>query len=281
LHTGIGRHFKKQITQGKKMINLTMRLIAAGALLSLAAGAATADSHEGKMETPRIIPVETWTCDFRDGKNMNDLKAFTNDFNAWVDGLENQDYFAALLVPHYFGEKMFDVGWLGAWSDGNAMGTGLDLWQAEGGELAANLFSIIDCGSHTQFGSMRMREAPEDDGPDDNQFVLTFTNCSVKEGKNFEEVMGAMKTWADYQDEHGFNASEWMMFPIHGESNNDYDFKVVTGFDNHAARGADFEKMGNGGHWRRNSEIFDGLLDCDISRVYDGFTIRNMGGGDS
>lgn len=262
------------------MRHLMIWLIAASVSISLGSGIALADSHESEMKLPTIVPVETWTCDFRDGKNMNDLKAFTEDFNAWLDGEEYQDYFAALVVPHYFGEKMFDVGWLGAWRDGNAMGSGIDLWQADGGELAAKFASIVDCGSHTQFGSMRMRAAPEDDGPDDGQFVPTFTNCSVKEGRNFEEVMAAMKTWAEYQDEHDFNASEWMMFPIHGESNTDYDLKFVTGFSDHAERGADFELMGNGGHWVKNSEIFDGLLDCDVSRVYDGYTIRNMAGDD-
>lgn len=261
------------------MKKLMTWLIAASMSMSLGSSIALADSHEGEMDLPRIVPVETWTCNFLDGKSMGDLKAFTKDFNAWLDGEEYTDYFAALVVPHYFGEKMFDVGWLGAWRDGNAMGSGTDLWQADGGELAAKFASIVDCGSHTQFGSMRMR-APGD-GPDDGQFVLEFTNCSIKKGRNFKEVMDGMKTWADYQDANGFEASEWMMFPIHGESDDDYDFKVVNGFDDHTARGADFERMGNGGHWRKSSEIFEDLVDCDISRVYDAYTIRDMTGDDS
>ena len=38
--------------------------------------------------------------------------------------------------------------------------------------------------------------------------------------------------------------------------------------------------MGNGGHWQKSSEILDNLMKCDVSRIYDAYTIRNMTGDD-
>jgi hypothetical protein len=70
------------------------------------------------------------------------------------------------------------------------------------------------------------------------------------------------------------------MFPIHGESDTGYDFKVVNSHESHTTFGAGFELMGNGGHWRKSSELFEDLLDCDIARVYDATQVREMTGGE-
>lgn len=260
----------------KKIITL---LIAAFVPMYLGSGIALADSHQEAEQGPRFVPVETWACNYLDGKNLGDLMAFAEKFNAWLDDEEYTDYFAAVVTPSYFGEKKMDVGWLGAWADGNAMGAGTDMWLADGGALAAEFIGIVDCGAHTQFASM-MIKTPPDDESDDKNFVLDFTNCSVKDGVEFDSVLEAMGTWAKYQEEHGFRNGTWIMFPIFGESNTDYDFKVVNSHESHTTFGAGFELMGNGGHWRKSSELFDSLLDCDIARVYDATQIREMTGGE-
>ena len=258
----------------KQVIHAVM---AAFVAMSLGSSIALADQHEEDEKGPRFLPVETWACNFLDGKGMGELMAFTKKFNAWLDEKEYTNYFAAIVTPQYFGEKKMDVGWLGAWADGNAMGSGTDMWQAEGGELAAELFGILDCGAHTQFASMMIKQPPRNED-DDGQFVLNFSNCSVKDGVEFEAVMTAMETWAKYQEENGLKNGTWIMFPIFGESNSDYGFKVVNSHASHTAFGAEFEWMGNGGHWRKSSELFDKLLDCDITRVYDAITVREMTG---
>lgn len=260
------------------MKQLFAAVLAAVLSMSAGAGLALADSHEETDEGPNFVPVETWACNYNDGKSLGDLVAFAEKFNAWLDEEEYTDYFAAVVTPSYFGEKKMDVGWLGAWSDGNAMGAGTDMWLAYEGDLAAEFVSIVDCGAHTQFASM-MIKTPPDDESDDQNFVLDFTNCSVKDGVEFDSVLEAMDTWASYQEEHGFRNGTWIMFPIYGESDTDYGFKVVNSHDSHTTFGAGFELMGNGGHWRKSSELFEDLLDCDIARVYDAIQIREMTGG--
>ena len=245
-------------------------------VISLGSGVALAASHEVPAEMPDIVPVETWTCKFNDGKTMGDLNTVIAEWNEWLDDEAVTDYFAAVVTPNYFGEQLFDVGWLGAWADGNAMGAGTNLWVTEGGDMAAKFFEVLTCGSHSNFASLNIKPPSDDDDEGDDSFVLDFTNCSVKEGKTFDDVMAGMNAWAEYQAENGFQNSTWMMFPIYGESNNDYDFKVVEGHDDHIGFGADYELMGNGGHWRKNSEIFESLIDCDVARVYDAMTVREM-----
>ena len=246
----------------------------ASTLLCLTAGNVFADAHEAAPDLPNIVPVETWTCELKDGKTFEDFQEVTADWNDWMDDREIDDYFAAIVLPNYFGEIMFDVGWLGAWKDGNAMGSGTDMWIAENGEVGESFNELCTWESHTNFASMNIKPPPEDED-DDKSFVLTFSNCSVNDGKNFEDLMGAVNAWAAHATEHGFQHSIWMMFPVYGESNNDYNFKMLEGHDDHAALGADYELMGNGGHWVKNSEILDPVMNCDIPRLYDAMTVRD------
>ena len=251
----------------------------ASTLLCLGAGSAAADAHEDGQEGPVWVPVETWTCDFRDGQGLEDLQEVTADWNELMDDEGVDYYYAALLLPNYFGEVMFDVGWLGAWTDGNQMGAGTDMWMNVGGEVGDRFNEVCDWKSHTNFASTNIKPAPESE-EDDKSFVVTFSNCKAHEDKKFEDVMANVNAWAQYASENGFENSIWMMFPVWGESNNDYHFKLLEGHDDHSALGAAYELMGNGGHWVKNSEIMNEVVNCDIARVYDGITVRDWADDD-
>lgn len=47
------------------------------------------DSHEGAKATP----VEFWSCNFNDGKNMKDLNKAIDAYNKWAD--QNNDEYIA------------------------------------------------------------------------------------------------------------------------------------------------------------------------------------------
>jgi hypothetical protein len=249
---------------------------AMSALLFLFVGSGTALAQEEESDDITAVPVETWTCNYKEGQGPDDLDRVNAEWNDWMDDQGQTDYFAATLTPHYFGERLFDIGWLGAWTDGNAMGAGTDHWINEGGEMAAKYFEVLDCESHTNFVSLNVKRAPQNDDDDsDNSFVLTFSNCSMEEDKEFEEFLAAQKEWNTYADENGFVSSAWVLFPAYGESNNDYDFKYVTSAADHTTFGANYQLYSDG-HWRKSSEIFGDLLDCDVSRVYDATVLRDI-----
>lgn len=249
------------------------RILLTVASLSLLAGAAVADSHE--PEKLRFSPVETFTCKYNDGMGRADLDKVNKAWNKWMDDENQDDYFAALITPNYFGEPTFDIGWLGVWRNGNAMGEGDDRWLAKGGKINAQYGEVLTCESHSNFASQNIRAAKPDDDESDMNFVLSFSNCTIKEGKNFEEFMAAQKEWNAYADEHGIMEANWVWWPVFGESNNDYDFKLLGGVDDHVMMGANWQLYSEG-HFMKSSELFDELVDCDIARVYNGTTIREM-----
>ena len=242
--------------------------------LFVGSGIAFAEHHE-ESEGPSAVPVETWTCSYNDGKGPSDLKPVIDEWNAWMDGTGQDNYFAAVVTPAYYGEGAFDVGWLGAWIDGHAMGSGTDLWLTQGGDVAAKFNEVLTCETHSGWVSMQLRKPPENDDESDNSFVLSFSNCSFEEGKTFEELTAAQTTWNAYADENGINGGAWMMFQVYGQEDGDYDFKYVTSTDDFTMLGANWQKFSDG-HWRKSEELFDDLLDCDVSRIYSATAIREI-----
>jgi hypothetical protein len=248
---------------------------ASAAFFLLGASPVIADNHEEDSDDG-IIPIEIFACGFEDGKGPDDLAAVTAKWNEWMDAEGATDYFAAVMYPNYSSNLEFDVAWIGGWRDGNAMGAGTDMWIGSDSELADEFDAVLDCPAHIMFASMRMKAPEENDDEEDNKFVLGFSNCSIKEGKTFEDVQAAQEVWNAYAEENGFKGGSWVLWPIWGEdAEADYDFKSVGSWPDYATLGANYQLMADG-HWRKNNEIWEGLLDCDSSRIYSTYGVRQM-----
>jgi hypothetical protein len=248
---------------------------AVSAAVFLFMGISTAVAQDDAAEEPDWTPVETFTCNYLDGKGPADLAKVVDAWNEWWDDKGMTSYFAATITPYYFGELKFDVGWIGGWADGAAMGTSLDTWTTEGTGMNAKFFEVIECGSHSSFASINVREAQSNDDDGDDTFILNFSNCSIEEGKTFEEYMAAQNEWNDYADEIGIVGGTWVMFPTAGEANDDYDFKLVTSAPDHTTVGTNWDLFAEG-HYRKSNALFNDLLDCDSTRVYSAHIERNM-----
>jgi len=248
---------------------------AVSAVIFLFVGASGALAQEEESDDLNAVPVETFTCDFNEGKGPGDLNGVIEEWNAWMDSTGQTSYFAATLWPHYFGELAFDVGWLGAWPDANAMGAGTDHWLTNGGEVGAKFGAVLDCTSHTNYVSINVKESPDSDDDSDNKFVLTFSNCSVEEGKTFDDVLAAQDTWNAYADENGFIGGAWILWAIYGGDNEDYDFKYVESSPDYTTFGADYQRYSDGAYLKAE-EIWQDVMDCDSGRVYSATAVRSM-----
>lgn len=244
------------------------------AMAFLVLGVNSAFAQGDATEEPDWTPVETFTCDYLDGKGPADLDKVIAEWNDWWDDKGLNSYFAATITPYYFGELNFDLGWIGAWTGGAAMGSSLDTWTTEGSGMSAKFFDVIECGSHSSFASVNVRQPQDDDESDDN-FILNFSNCSFEEDKTFGEFMAAQNEWNDYADEVGIIGATWVMFPLAGETNDDYDFKLVSSEPDHTTVGTNFDVYAQG-HYRKSNELFGPILDCDIDRVYSATVQRRM-----
>lgn len=224
---------------------------------------------------PPLRPVETWTCDYNEGKTRADLDKANAAWNKWMDETGQDHYTAFIMTPQFFGEWNFDVAWVGVAKDGNSFGKGTDRWLSEGGEIGAMFGEVVTCSSHGSFVSMNVKRMPPSDEEGDGKFVIEFQNCSLEKETDgaFDEFIEAQEQWNAYADEHGFDYNAWVWWPIHGETDDSYDFKYVSAIADYTTFGANWQLYADG-HWRKSNELLDALLDCDIARAYDGTMLR-------
>ncbi len=231
----------------------------------LAAGCNNGVAQQQEEPLDPAVPVELFGCKYNEGMGSVDFDAATAKWNAWADGRGLSDYSAWTLTKFYSGpEQDFDVIWLGVSSDAKAMGRADDDYRANGAEINAEFTKAVTCNGHARFASVQFKAPPESEDPPSN-VVLSFSDCNIAEGKNFgDDVAPAIRTWAEYRTEQGSEAGQWVLFPAYGGGGEDFDFKYVVGHENHEAMGADWDSY----NVQLATELFDGLLDCDSSRVY-------------
>ena len=232
--------------------------------LSLLAGSAVVSAQDEQM---LVIPVELFTCNYNDGKGSGDLDKVIDKWNAWADKSGIDDYAAWTLTPYYFGqEQEFDVIWLGAGKDAVALGEAQDAYLAESSGLHAAFNEVISCDAHSNFASINHKAPPKGETPKNS--VLTFSDCSLKEGASFDALGAAMGEWTAHLANAGSTAGIWHWYPVYGGGGEEFDFKWLEGFKNFAELGKDYESMGNGRGYETSGRLFGDLLDCDSTRAY-------------
>ncbi len=240
-------------------------VLATGSLVIAAGcnnGVAQDDEEE---EEDKAVPVEIYACNYNEGRGPADLDAATAQWNTWADGQGLNDYTAWTLTKFYSGpEQEFDFLWLGVSPTAKALGAAQDDWLANGGAVAAEFRRISTCDAHGNFAAVNFKQPPEREDPPDNA-VISFSDCNIAEGKSFgDDVAPAISAWTEYRTGTGSEAGHWVLFPVYGGGGEEFDFKWVISHQNHEAQGADWDQYDP----ELASELFDGVLDCDSSRVY-------------
>ena len=216
-------------------------------------------------ESPAIVPVELYACQYHDGKGPADLNAWTDKWNAWADSQNVDDYSAYTLTPFYYGEDQdFDFLWLGVSPDAAALGRAHDAWISRSGDLPAEFAGFAHCDAHHNYATMNFKRPPDDDA---TTFVLTFSDCTVEEGKTWDDVQPALAAWSEYREANGSKAGMWVMWPAYGGGAVEFDFKWVASYRSYESLGMDYDQYTSGGY-AKGEELFSGVLDCDVSRSY-------------
>lgn len=213
----------------------------------------------------KLVMVELYPCNYRDGQDAGDLDGVIADWNEWMDERSIDSYAAWTLTPYFRGaDQDFDFLWMGVSRDGNAFGATTDLFINDGDEIGDDFEEVIECPAHIGLSSA-MYKAPAD-GPASG--IVTMSNCSMKDGVRYPDVRAAEVKWADYRTERGDTNGTFHWFPVYGGGDQDFDYKIVGAFQNFADLGAVWERNANGGGTAVSIELFGNLDDCDDARVY-------------
>jgi hypothetical protein len=257
----------------EKMKKILMIVATGGLICTGISGTALADSNEEGGLSP-ATPVELFACNYNGGKGPADLDKAIDAWNAWADSQNVSEYSAWTLVPYYSGpDQEFDFIWLGGAPKAASLGRVQDLWLSTGGEAIEGFNDAINCATHANFATLRIKEPPERENP--NNIVISFTDCNMADGVTFEDLVPSLTAWADYREDHGSTSGMWVMFPAYGGGGEDFDFKFISAWQNLEDQGKDYDQYNEAG-WEKGNELFSGKVSCDSSRVYFG-TNRRMG----
>lgn len=237
-------------------------IAATSATALLMSGAAIADNHD----PADYFPIEGWSCKYNEGMGPDDLNAAVDAWNAWADERDVTTYWGGSLTPYYFSPSQeFDFVWLGGWTSGAAMGAGTDMWLSEGSEIGAQFQAVATCDGHTQFAATETMSPPDNDDPSDT-LVLTFQDCDVGDDATGSDVVDALKAWAVHAGEEGFVNGMWVLWPVFGGGDAEFDFKLLTGEGSWTELGENWDR------WEQNiaawNETIGGKFTCDEGRVY-------------
>ena len=246
-----------------KSLKLVTCWAVAGLLLVSAPGLAQV-SADGMG---KVVPVELYACKFNEGKGDADLAEVIEQWNKFADDSGMDDYAAWLLTPFFHTtEQDFDILWLGAFRDGNAMGKGLQNWISNGQELAAAFAEVAY--------SSAMYKAPAG-GNAPASGVITMMNCKLNEGHRYVDIKAAELKWVDYLAKSKSKAAYYHWMPMFGGGDAEFDYKVVFAYPDFEEVGSNVELFANEGGRDASREIFGNIDDCDDARVYLTRSIRS------
>jgi hypothetical protein len=221
----------------------------------------------------KIVPVELYVCNFKEGKGQADFDAAAAEFNTFMDKRKAKGYAAWQLTPYYHGaDQNFDLIWMGASSDGKTMGRDTHAYLTEGGDVAAGFAEVMDCPVHVGLASAMYQSPPKNDTP--TSAIMTMSDCSMNEGTRYSDIRSGEIAWAAYRKENGSKAGMWHWYPDFGGGDQDFDYKIVYAYPDFQELGVDWEMVANGGGRAKSDSIFGDLDECDDARVYVARSIR-------
>ncbi len=216
-------------------------------------------------------PVDFRACSYRDGKGLNDLKKVEAKFREWANK-NSINYSAWTLFPQYHSGADFDVGWLGAWPDGESFGVSMEKWMSSPAAGLRTAFNeVIDCTSRHEMAVSLPINAPEGT-PEDG--VLMFYQCTLNDGKSLSDAYAAHLDAGQAMKAMGSMAVSWMFQPAVGAGSIDYDYYHVLGFYRYSDLGATMEMYVNGGGQKAQQKILRAVASCQTPVVFDAVSVR-------
>ena len=228
-------------------------------LCSLAMAIASWAQGTQAQEAAGPAPLEAFYCKMQEGKSIKDLDPVLASFSSWAD--KNDTGYTAWLLTRQFGlaSQVPDVIWLGSNPSAENFGKGMDAWRAHGGEVQAAFNSVVDCSMGHVLASSIEIAAP--DGPPGDGVVM-FTQCELDDDGTLMGAAKAHQSIASELRKMGAKNSNWMLVPMLGGGDPDYDYLGVATFPSWGDFFAAYEMYVNGGVMEKAIEAMDDVADC-------------------
>ena len=224
------------------------------AFLLTASATALADDH---LEAREYGGVETFACDFNEGKDMDDLLKASKKWDKWLDKNATVAYTGLVLTPYYYDSLEADVYWVGFSSSledqAVAQTEFLDT------NLSQDFLDVYTCKSHAQLAWVRVRDevGSSEDG------VVDFSACTMLPGATQEAMSTADQKMNSFLTKIGSTARIYRWYPMQGGEASGPDFFQASWASSLTEKGANADKFISGGGPLLQESLYGDLLSCD------------------
>ena len=224
---------------------------------------------------PTFIPVESFACNYADGKDMEDLLKVTEEWNEYADETDFQYSAWIFSVNFYSDEEEADFFWVGASPTWEELGKAQQLMrEPEGVKINSKFDRVTPCFDHVNWGYESVRQSESSDGDDTG--VSTIVWCTLTEGTTYDQVLAADKKYNDYSDSQGMAGGAGRWWPGSGlPSRFTADFLWSQSADSLVEWGKAVDMAVNGGGNQAMQSIYGDLMTCDNRAVYDVLQVRS------
>jgi len=211
--------------------------------------------------------IESFGCNLKEGKTLADWRAASAALGSAARGLPALDeswggYLTPLRVT-----SQYDVAWVGISKNMNVWARETAAWlgSAEGNKVDAQFAQISDCDS-ALWVSTSLHEGLADD-PADNDDVVEFYACRLREGKGAADIEAVNRNWqatvaalsAKVPSYGNFSASVWT--PLFATTSGDVFYWLLN--DDLAAFARDTTTWMTSAEGQAADALTYSVLDCD------------------
>lgn len=230
------------------------------ALMTVPALSVVADNHDEMSFNANEIAA----CSMKEGKDRDDLKDLTKDFNRWLKK-NDTGYTYFFLNSHYHEDpEAADFYWVGSWEDGAGMGAGYDSWRNDSDGLGEKFDETVDC----DFSMTPSTTISEGEGGPWEEGVVWFQRCEIGEDSSLSDAIAAHRGASEAMAEMGEVSSSWAFLPGLGFGDAEFDYYHVKAWPSYSALGAGFDNYFNKGGWKAAAENQGDVVECASPNLY-------------
>lgn len=192
-----------------------------------------------------------------------------------MEATGEQAYAARRLFPYFTGpEQNFDFLYLGAWANGTSMGRDMALYAENGGDAEEAWDDAADCSASIMYGSYEI-QALSTIADGGGEFMVAISDCTVGHALSGGQALGALERFNAYRVANGMEIPTFAWFPVFGPGGGDFTFKLAQVYAGPQHCGDAFQWAVDNQSYVVQGNMMDGVLSCDLPRLYNGETIMN------
>jgi len=219
-----------------------------------------------ELRSTGIFPIETYGCNYADGKGLDDLLSVATKWDKWADKNYSAPYDAWVLSPFYFNDQtQADSIWVGTAENFHQLGKTQDDWVSKGAAMQARFDSVSPCGNHALWGGRVVKEQSQIT----KEGLVAFQMCELGADANAADVAAADVQWAAYLESAGISDGLHYWYPGSGvSSDREWDFLSVQISSNFASWGSAIDTAVNGGGMMQFGAVYGNLMSCKNAGVW-------------